>query len=116
MNTLLLDQAGWDLVLDINGNFAVAAAPYAVAQDVASAVKLFVGELYYDTTQGVPYFEGVLGAPPNLQYVKTQVEKAALTVPDVVSARCLFASFVNRALRGQVQIIDVTGAQNNVTF
>ena len=41
MNTLLLDQTAWDLVLDSAGNIALAAVPYARAQDVASAIKTF---------------------------------------------------------------------------
>ena len=34
-NSLLLDQAQWDIVLDVNGNIALASAPYSIAQDVA---------------------------------------------------------------------------------
>jgi hypothetical protein len=116
MNTLLLDQSEWDLVLDIGGNIAMGQAPYAVAQDVASAVRLFLGELWYDTAQGIPYFGQILGAQPNLQFVKSQVEAAALKVPTVVQARCLFASVNGRVLTGQIQIIDATGAANNVSF
>ncbi len=116
MNTLLLATDTWDLVLDANGNIAMAAEPYSIAQDVASAVKLFAGELWYDTTQGIPYFQNILGQRPPQQYVKSQIEKAALTVPDVVTARCLFASFQGGVLSGQVQVIDTTGASNNVTF
>lgn len=115
-DTLLLDQGNWDLVLDLSGNISMATAPYAIAQDVASAVRLFAGELWYDTTQGVPYFGDILGQPPNVEFIKSKVEAAALTVPEVVSARCILASFQGRELRGQVQIIDATGAQNNVRF
>jgi hypothetical protein len=116
MNTLLLATDTWDLITDANGNMAMATAPYAIAQDVASAVKLFARELWYDTTQGISYFENILGKRPPLQYVKAQVEKAALTVPEVVTARCLFAGFKGRALSGQIQIIDKTGASHNVHF
>lgn len=116
MNTLLLDQAEWDLVLTIEGNIAVASAPYAVAQDVASAVRVFLGELWYDTRLGIPYFGKVLGARPNLQFLKSQIEAAALKVPTVVQARCLFATLTDRNLTGQIQIIDATGAKNNVSF
>ena len=56
MKTLLLDQTTWDLTLDANNNIALAAEPYAFAQDAASAIRLFQGELWYDTTRGVPYF------------------------------------------------------------
>lgn len=116
MTSLLLDQSDWDLVLDLSGNIAVASAPYAVAQDVASAVRVFAGELWYDTTQGIPYFGQVLGERPNLQFLKSQIEAAALKVPTVVQARCLFAKFSNRVLTGQIQVIDATGAINNVQF
>ena len=61
MNTLLLDRTVWDLVLDAGGNIARASNPYAVAQDVASAIKLFRGELFYDTAKGIPYWTEVLG-------------------------------------------------------
>lgn len=102
--TLLLDRTAWDLVLDSAGNIALASDPYSVAQDVASAVRTFAGELWYDTTQGVPYWEQILGKRPALSLVKAAVVKAALTVPDVISARCLIASFKDRVLTGQVQV------------
>lgn len=116
MTTLLLDQAVWDLVLNALGNIAVADAPYAVAQDVASAIRVQSGELWYDTTQGVPYVGAVLGETPNLPFIKAQIEKAALTVPTVAQARCVFASFNDRVLTGQIQVIDDAGVAHNVSF
>lgn len=115
MKSLLLDTRAWDLVLDIDGNIAVADAPYSVAQDVASAVLTRKGELWYDTKPGVDYAQ-ILGGKPNMQYVKSQMEAAALTVPNVVKAQCLFASFSGRALTGQIQVIDTDGVINNVSF
>ena len=116
MKTLLLDVAAWDLCLDASGNIAVASDPYAIAQDVASAIKTFAGELYFDTAQGIPYFSQVLGARPSLQLLKAHMERAALTVPGVVTATCLFSSFKDRKLSGQVQVTDSTGAVSNVNF
>ena len=115
-NTLLLDQAAWDLVIDSSGNIAMAAPPYALAQDVASAVRLFLGELWYDTTQGIPYFESVLGHLPPISLLKGLIENAALTVSGVVSARCVISAFNSRTISGQIQFIDETGAANNVQF
>lgn len=43
MKTLLLDRATWDLAVDAQGNIAVADVPYATAQDVSSAVRVFRG-------------------------------------------------------------------------
>jgi hypothetical protein len=111
MKTLLLDPTNWDLMVDASNNIAVAANPYALAQDAASAIKLFEGEQYYDTTQGVPYWAEILGkfgAP--LSLVKKRFVTAALTVPEVVGAQCFIQSFIHRELRGQVQVTD----KNNI--
>lgn len=116
MKTLLLDTAEWDLCLDASGNIAVADAPYAIAQDVASAIKTFAGELYFDTAQGIPYFSQILGARPSLQLVKAHMERVALTVPGVVAATCIFSAFQDRKLSGQVQITDNTGVVTHVNF
>ena len=86
-DTILLDRTTWDMVVDSNGNIAVASAPYALEQDVASAVSLFLGELWYDTTKGVPYFESILGQLPPPSLFRSYLERAALTVPGVVSAQ-----------------------------
>ena len=115
-NTLLLDQGQWDLVIDSAGNIAMATPPYALAQDVASAVRLFLGELWYSTKKGIPYFEDVLGHLPPLSLMTGYIEKAALTVPGVVSAQCIISAFDSREIGGQIQFIDETGAANNVTF
>ena len=114
--TLLLDQDKWDLVLDSAGNIAVASTPYALAQDVASAVRLFIGELWYDTEKGIPYFEDVLGHLPPVSLVVSYIENAALTVPGVVSARCIISSIDARSVSGQIQFIDENGVSNNVVF
>ena len=73
MNTLLLDRVAWDLVLDAAGNIAMASNPYATAQDVASAIKLFRGELFYDTAKGIPYWTEVLGQLPPLALVRERL-------------------------------------------
>lgn len=116
--TPLLDQTAWDLVLDSSGNIAVASPPYALAQDVASAVKLFIGELYYDTKKGIPYFEWLLGRTPPSSMIVELIRKAALTVPGVVSAQVSITSF-DRAARtptGQIFFTDESGATTNVSF
>lgn len=115
-NTLLLDQQAWDLVLDANGNIAVAEPPYALAQDVASAIKLFLGELYYDQDKGIPYFEDILGHLPPPALFTGYLERAAMTVPGVVSARCTITSFANRVATGVVEFIDEEGEENGVNF
>lgn len=115
-NTLLLDRSAWDLVIDSYGNIAMAQPEYSLAQDVASAARLFLGELWYSTKKGVPYFEEILGKLPPASVLTGYIEKAALTVPGVVSARCIIQSFDSRTVSGQIQFIDETGAANGVQF
>jgi len=116
MNTLLLDRSAWDLVLDSAGNIAMAQPPYALEQDVASAVQLYIGELWYQGGNGIPYFDEVLGHLPPLSLVVGLIEKAALTVSGVVSAQCIVSAFNNRQISGAIRFIDETGAARNVSF
>jgi len=115
-NTLLLDQAAWDLVLDTSGNIALAGAPYSVAQDVASAVRTFLGECWYDTSQGMPYWQQIMGQYPPLSFVRQKIIDVAMTVPNVTSATVIFTSFSGRQLDGQIQVIDSDGNTNNIGF
>ena len=115
-STLYLTPGTWDLTLDSNGSIAVASPPYSLAQDAASAIKTFIGEVWYNTTLGVPYWGNILGEWPALQYVKAQLADAALTVPGVVAAQVFISSTAGRKLAGQVQITDVTGAITAASF
>lgn len=104
MKTLLLDRSAWDLVLDASGNIALAAEPYSLAQDAASAVKTFLGECWYDNTVGLPHFSEVLGHWPPAALIKSLVERQALTVPGVTSADCTITSLDGRTVSGRVLI------------
>lgn len=113
MDTLLLDQTAWDLVPDAAGNIAVASAPYALAQDAATAVRTFQGECWYDTTLGLPYTTQILGySPIPYALIKAQCVAAAMTVPGIVSAQMFITSTADRVLTGQLQITD----NSNVTL
>jgi len=108
--TLLLDRSAWDLVVDAAGNIAVCDEPYALAQDAASALRLFKGELWYDTAKGVPYFQQILGKAPPLSLLKASFNAAALTVPGVTFARSFIADARDRVVTGQVQLTTKAGA------
>lgn len=103
MQTLLLNVQTWDLSVDTSGNIALASNPYSMSQDVASAIKTFRGEAYYDTTLGVPYWQGIIGHLPPISLIKSKLVAAALTVPGVTAAVAYISSIVDRDVRGQVQ-------------
>lgn len=115
-NTLLLHPDTNDLLLDANRNIALASEPYANAQDVASACKLFQGEAYYNILLGVPYFSDILGYQPQMPYVQRQYELAALSVPNIVSAKCTALWYSNRSVSGNIQVINTAGQAQNVQF
>ena len=116
MKTALLSISEWDICLDSAGNFAIATEPYQVAQDVASALRLFFGELWYDTTKGVPYLTEVLGESPPVGYFQTLMERAALTVSGVVSAECTVTSVQGRTVTGGVTFTTADGQTATVAI
>lgn len=107
--TLYLDPRSWDLTLDAAGNIAMASEPYSLAQDVASAIRTFLGECYYDTTLGIDYFRDILAAPPPLELYRAKCIAAALAVPGVADAKVFFTGIDNRKLIGQAQITSTSG-------
>ena len=116
MNTLQLNSS-WDLMSDSSKNIAVATNGYAIAQDVASAIRTVLGEVYYNTTQGVPYFTNVFGQKISLSFLQTQFNKAALMVPGVVKAQTTINPIgPDRVMTGNVKVIDTNGQALNVTF
>ncbi|GAN71326.1 hypothetical protein ASY01nite_17790 [Acetobacter syzygii] len=115
MNTLLLDRTTWDLLLDHDGNIAVASSAYAVGQDISSAVRVFQGECYYNTDLGLPYLSNILGKSQSLPVYQTQVEQAALAVPDVAEAHCMVSGLsYDRAISGAILFTTTDGTTSNV--
>ena len=88
----------------------------AIAQDVASVIQTFLGELYFDTTVGLPYFQSVMNQPYGASILQPLLVQAALQVPGVVSAQATITSIINRKISGIIDIIDTTGQALGVTF
>lgn len=112
-STLLLDVSLWDLTLDASGNIAAATPPYAIAQDVASACRTVLAEVYYDNTLGVDYFGQLFGKTPPAAVFQEQFIAQTLTVAGVVAATCTIEAYSanTREAFGQVEFTDI----NHVT-
>ncbi len=115
MTTLYLDPDSWDLTLDATRSIALASAPYANAQSVANACRLWRGEAPYNTDRGIPYQDQVLGQLPPQRQLAGWYEGEALSVPGIQSATAVL-QFANRALTGQIQctLDDATVVSLNV--
>lgn len=116
LDTVLLDQTAWDLILDANGNIALAQPPYALAQDVASEIKTFLGEVWYDTTIGIPYWTQILGKLPPASLLIEMINQAARRRYGVVSVQTVITGFNERAVTGHVQFVDVNHESTTVSF
>lgn len=114
--TLPLDS-GWDVVLDPAGNWALAEPDISIAQDVASAIRTFAEECWYDVSLGLPYFEAILGKRPPRSLLIDQIQKAALTVAEVATVQVTFLGLRDRVLTGVVLITSTFNPQPlSVTF
>ncbi|MFT8432550.1 hypothetical protein [Acetobacter orientalis] len=117
LNTLLLDSTTWDLVVDATGNIAMATTPYAVAQNVACAIRVFQGECWYNTALGLPYLGNILGHAQSSALFRADVEQTARATQGVASATCILTAISpQRRLSGVVQLTTTDGAQSVVSF
>lgn len=111
-STLFLRPDTWDLAFDMSGNIAIATDVYQQAQDVASACRTFMGELYYDTGTGIPYDSEILGGTGfPLALYKQYLEDAALSVDGVVTAQAIIRTDDRRNVTGAITFTN----QNNET-
>jgi len=114
--SILLDTVAWDWVLDASANIAVCTEPYSLAQDVACALRTFLGEVYYDTSLGVPYYQSILNMQNPYSVVESILVQQALTMSGVVEAKCLIIEVIGRKVSGQIQVTDRNGAISNASF
>lgn len=112
-----LDTEAWDISLDSSGNMAIASNPYAVSQDVACACSTFLGEAWYDTSLGIPYYERILGHWPGTQLINTKMATEAKKLSYVQSAFCTTTVGKNtRAVSGVMTITDTNNNQSTIQF
>lgn len=110
MNTLFLMPSTWDLELDVRGNIAISRETYAIAQDIASACRVFLKDLYFNQDEGIPYLEEILGKTRySLALYRTQLEDQALTVPEVATAKAILSTADNRVVIGRIEFTTTDG-------
>lgn len=101
MQTVQLDGS-WDLAVNGFGDIALADSDASIAQDVAAAVQTFAGECWYDTTLGLPYLSSILGQRPATSFLKSKIEKAALTIQGVTGVTVAALALDGRRLTGTI--------------
>lgn len=114
--TLTLNKDTWDLTLDVSGHIITSQGPYAVAQNVANAVRLFTKDAYFNRADGIPHFTSELGALPPAAVLIDRINKAARAVPEVSTARTVLTRFENRTMEGNITLTTTAGDTVNVAI
>lgn len=115
-HTLTLDLNEWDLTLDSGGNIATSVGPYAIAQNVANAVRLFTNDAWYDPERGIPHFIVDLGFLPQESVVRSRIGQAARGVEGVAAARVENLGLEDRVLTGNIRLTTTEGDTSDVAL
>lgn len=116
-DTIYLNPETWDLDIDASRNIAMASTPYAQAQNVASACRVWQNECPLRKVRGVPYEASVLGYRPTLLQLAGwfKTEAALVVGVDTVTPVLTFDSSA-RGLGGQIQLTLTDGNTANVSI
>ena len=113
-HTLYLTPDNWDITLDSSGRLQTSASAYAIAQNVANAVRLFTNEAYFAMDEGIPHFEIELGyTRPALSVLRARIREAALNVEGVLDAQITLDDVTDRKLTGEILLTVADGDKSS---
>lgn len=104
MKTLALNS-DWTLYVDDYGNIATKESNDELAQDVASSVRVFLGEMPFDVNRGVSY-----NTPDDIRFtLKDEIKKQALLINGVEEAVVSFERIEDRKANVIIYITNENG-------
>lgn len=107
MKTLKLDNDSWDLSVDELGNIATVTGDRRLAQDVASSVRVWEGELPFDVSRGINY-----GNPDEIaSTLNYEMNKQARLVNGVMDSYVVFDKLTDRKLNATIYVTNEIGEQ-----
>lgn len=113
-HTLYLQPDSWDITLDSSGRIARSTQAYAIAQNVANAVRLFTGEAFFAMDEGIPHFDIELGKTrPALSVLRARMREAALNVEGVPDAQITLDDVQERKLTGEILLTVADGDKSS---
>ena len=113
-HTLYLNPDSWDITLDSSGRLQTSASAYAIAQNVANAVRLFTGEAFFAMDEGIPHFDIELGKTrPALPVLRARMREAALNVEGVLDAQITLDDVQERKLTGEILLTVADGDKSS---
>lgn len=78
-----LDPDTHDMI--VTSDFALVDGVDAIKQHMKMRIWLFEGELFYNTTKGVPYFRHILVKQPNIRIIESIFSDVILETPGAIS-------------------------------
>lgn len=110
--TLLVDPATGDLDVSQGLRLTTDLQTY-VAQRLFDNLSFFLNEWFLNLNEGIPYFERVIGAKPDLALIDTLYRRAILATPGVGSIKNLKLDFdrATRALSVRFEATLIDGTQ-----
>ena len=110
MTGIALDETN-DIYLDNEGNLALCKDVEAVKTAVSCATKTNYGEIVLNTRLGIPYFETIFVAHPDIELWKSYMKEAILAIPKVlgISYFKTYIDYQNSLLKYAVVIITEYG-------
>ena len=113
-HTLYLNPDSWDITLDSSGRIARSTQAYAIAQNVANAVRLFTNEAFFAMDEGIPHFDIELGKTrPALSVLRARMREAALNVEGVLDAQITLDDVQERKLTGEILLTVADGDKSS---
>lgn len=113
-HTLYLTPDNWDITLDSSGRLQTSANAYAIAQNVANAVRLFTNEAFFAMDEGIPHFDIELGKTrPALSVLRARMREAALNVEGVLDVQITLDDVQDRKLTGEILLTVADGDKSS---
>lgn len=116
--SLYLDPVKWELTLDEYGNITTCEGEYAIAQNVANAVRLFTRDAWFHQEDGIPHYDVELGKKPPYALLRSYIVSTAQSVDGVAEANVTWFEFdpQTKEMSGNILIKTKNGATTNVSF
>ena len=107
MLTWALENYSWDVYVDQVGNIATKSGNDRLAQDVASSVRVFRGELPMDVERGVEYNK----PDTNRQELNDQMNEQVRLIEGVQNSVVVFDEFQDRELKTRIYVTNEENEQ-----
>lgn len=92
VNNNIPNVAPNDIYLNDDGNISLSYDLNAVLQECSQVARVLLGEMVFNTDQGIPFFQTVFSGVPNIPQYTNALRQAFLKVDGVIDVISIIAS------------------------